>query len=116
MKIVPGYPHVTKIINGGRYENPGTPYSPNGNTLTPEHNPVDINNPMDFPVPGDGQFVGASSEEIQQANLTQAMGLDSGDGRYGQASIDMNQASGCYDEPAKGGISYGNPNTGRASS
>lgn len=116
MKIVPGYAQVTHIIEGGRRDEPGQANSTNGTTLAPELNPVDFNNPMDFPARVTPNFQGDSDAERNRANLTQAMGLDSGDGRLGQSMISMSEACNCYDEEAKGtDLSYGNPNTGRQS-
>jgi len=84
----------------------------------PEIRPFDMeldrNDPMDpaFAGIGSGNFDGQSAEAVQQANLTQALGLDSGDGKLGQAAVDMSMANDCLDEPTKGGISYGPRNTG----
>lgn len=70
---------------------------------------LDRNDPMDPHTAGVGDnFVRPrSAGEVQQANLTQAMGMDSGDGRLGQEAVDMSVASSCEDEPSKGGLSYG---------
>lgn len=75
---------------------------------------LDRNDPMDPFTAGVGDnFVRPrSAAEVQQANLTQAMGMDSGDGRLGQEAVDMTVASNCEDEPSKGGLSYGPNNNG----
>jgi hypothetical protein len=116
MKLVPGYPFVRGVIEKGPEVRPGMPPSPGGQPLEPYLNPTELGNPLDFPVPGDGNFDGNKDTEIQRINLTATMGLDSGDGRLNQKSIDMTEANGCYDESSKGMIAYGNPNTGRITS
>lgn len=70
---------------------------------------LDRNDPMDpFTAGvGDNFVVPRSSSEVQQANLTQAMGMDTGDGRKGEEAVDMSVANNCDDEPSKGGIQYG---------
>lgn len=75
---------------------------------------LDRNDPMDSHTAGvgSGNFVGQSSAEVQQANLTQAMGMDTGDGKLGESAVDMSTASSWEDEPTKGGLSYGPRNTG----
>lgn len=84
-------------------------------TLRPYDAELDRNDPMDPHTAGVGDnFVRPrSAGEVQQANLTQAMGMDTGDGRLGnQTAIDMSVASSCEDEPSKGGLSYGPKNNG----
>jgi hypothetical protein len=75
---------------------------------------LDRNDPMDPMTAGVGDnFVTPkSAAAVQQANLTQAMGMDTGDGRKDQEPVDMAAASGCFDSPDKGGLSYGPKNTG----
>ena len=114
MKLVPGYPQAQHWIEGNASpQHPGMPPSPGGQPLEPFLNPTDFGNPLDFPVPGDGNFDGNRDPEIHALNLTGTLGLQSGEGYLDQKAIDMNQANGCYDEPTKGEIAYGNPNTGR---
>lgn len=69
----------------------------------------DRNDPMDPYTAGVGDnfVIPRSSAEVQQANLTQAMGLDSGDSREQAEIVDLNKACNCEDEPTKGGLSYG---------
>ena len=75
---------------------------------------LDRDDPMDPFTAGHGQnrTIPRSAAEVQEANLTQALGMDTGDGKLGQEAIDMTQASSCFDEPTKGGIAYGPKNTG----
>lgn len=75
---------------------------------------LDRNDPMDPFTAGKGDnFVRPqSSADIQMANLTQGMGMATGDGFKDQEAIDMTQANNCFDEPTKGGLSYGPRNTG----
>lgn len=75
----------------------------NGVGLVPQPDPVHVVNYMDVPNPGDGNFSGSE----QDPSLTQMMGMDSGDGKYGQQPIDMVKANDWSDEPTKGGLSYG---------
>lgn len=74
---------------------------------------LDRNDPMDSFTAGvtAGLFEGQSAEAVQQQNLTQALGLQSGAGNPGQP-VDMQVANSCEDEPSKGGLAYGPRNTG----
>jgi len=54
-----------------------------------------------------GLFEGQSAEAIQQMNLTQALGMDTGDAKLGQFAVNMDVANSCADEPSKGGLDYG---------
>lgn len=70
---------------------------------------LDRNDPMDSFTAGvgTGTFDGQSNEAIQQMNLTQALGMDTGDSKLQQYAIDMGIANSCEDEPSKGGLAYG---------
>lgn len=68
-------------------------------------------NPMTAGVTS-GNFTGQRDAAIQQMNLTQALSMDSGDGKLDQQAIDMQAANDCFDEPSKGGLAYGPKNTG----
>lgn len=107
MKIVPGYGMDRHLIEGGPYQPTGAPFSPNGNTLIPEKNPVDFGNPLDFPSPGSGNFSGNDAATVQAINAANAEGLDSDRASKDQHMIDMSVANNCDDEPEKGGIQYG---------
>lgn len=77
---------------------------------------LDRNDPMDpFTANrGDNFIVPQSAEAVQQANLTQAMGLSpqsEADGNF-MEPVDMAAANDCLDEPSKGGLAYGPRNTG----
>ena len=69
---------------------------------------LDRNDPMESFTAGvsKGLDEGQSAEAIQQQNLTQALGLESGMGQFGQP-VNMQVANDCHDEPSKGGIAYG---------
>lgn len=59
----------------------------------------------------DGNFESQSADAIQEANLTEAMGLASGDGGLGQAAVDMDTAN--SNRPAMPSANYGPGNSGR---
>jgi hypothetical protein len=69
---------------------------------------LDRNDPMDSFTAGvtAGLFEGQSAEAIQEMNLTQALGMQSGAGQAG-LPVNMQVANDCHDEPSKGGLAYG---------
>lgn len=80
---------------------------------------LDRNDPMDPMTAGvtDNFVVPQTATAVQDANLTQAMGLSTSDqgtrhdDGYSEA-VDMNMANDWADEPTKGGLRYGPRNTG----
>jgi len=70
---------------------------------------LDRNDPMDPMTAGvgTGNFTGQSDAAIQQMNLTQALGMDTGDTKLQQFAVNMDVANSCADEPSKGGLEYG---------
>lgn len=104
----PSYDLARHIITG---EKPPLSGSPELRQYDAE---LDRNDPMDPMTAGVGDrfVIPQSAATVQQVNVSQGAGMDSGDGRNGQEAIDMSTASNCFDEPSKGGLSYGPKNTG----
>lgn len=104
----PAYDLTRHLITGEKPPLSGEP------TLRDYDAELDRNDPMD-PITagvGDNFVLPRTDGDINQMNLTAALGMDSGDGKKNQVAIDMQMASNCEDEPSKGGLSYGPRNTG----
>lgn len=104
-KIIAGYDQLEHMIEG-------TPIRDFGVGPWTQPDPVDVINPFDFPTPGDGNFDGRNTSAMQGDDRMQVSGLDRDRCDKDQFMVNMNEANSCFDEPSKGGLTYGKNNTG----